>query len=446
MTKRQKFFSALKRFFKNVFTKNIRFKVIALVFALLLWGYVLAIENPEYTKRVRDVEISITGEDSLNARGLMLVTRDTGTTDVDVLCRVSKHSELDESRVSAFVDLSDRTISLDRDEDSKTITLEVQTKIASDYGTVQGVSVSTVELTVARLSSRSNIRVNAKTEGSLPEGFIYELPSNLTISIRGQKSEIDRISRGEVTVNLSSFAVNDPETLSGTYDLILPVQFYDSANQRLDDIVTSDGETVTTNVRVQIRACKVVEIVPTVETDEEFDALYTYTCTPAQKSIVLYGDYAVISRIDEIRTESVFPQSEEGEERMFVDLIIPAGADTDRSQPGSITVLLQVKERSDIQEYEIPINYSKIKDRLALTDAAPMWVTVQVSGKARAMQSFDPAKITATVNLQNFGAGTYEIPIEIRFSGDTDAYRIEPLERSVTIELVNVTTGPEGSE
>jgi YbbR domain-containing protein len=446
MTKRQKFFSALKQFFKNVFTKNIKFKVIALVFALLLWGYVLAIENPEYVKRVRDVEITITGEDSLNARGLMLVTRDTGTTDIDVLCRISKHSELDLSRVSAFVDLSDRTISLDRDEDSKTITLEVQTKVASDYGTVQGVSVGTVELTVARLSSRSNIRVNAKTEGELPEGFVYELPSNLTISIRGQKSEIDRISRGEVTVNLSSFAVNDPETLSGTYDLILPVQFYDSANKRLDDIVTSDGESVTTNVRVHIRACRVVDIEPTIEADEEFSALYACTCTPAQKSIVLYGDRAVLDRIDVIRTEPIFPQSVEGEERMLVDLIIPNGVEIDRTQLGSITVLLQVSERSDIQEFEIPISYTKIKDRIGLTDSAPMWVTVQVSGKARAMQSFDPSKITASVNLQNFGTGTYEIPIEIRFSGDADVYRIEPLQRSVKIELINVAAGQEGNE
>lgn len=446
MTKRQKFFSALKRFFKNIFTKNIRLKIIALVFALLLWGYVLAIENPEYVKRVRDVEISITGEDSLNARGLMLVTRDTGTTDVDVLCRISKHSELDESRVSAFVDLSDRAISLDRDEDSKTITLEVQTKIASDYGTVQGVTVGTVELTVARLSSRSNIRVSAKTEGELPEGFVYELPSNLAISIRGQKSEIDRISRGEVTVNLSSFAVNDPETLSGTYDLILPVQFYDSANRRLDDIVTSDGESVTTNVRVHIRACKVVDIEPAIETDEEFNMLYSCDCTPSQKSIVLYGDRAVLDRIDVIRTESVFPQAAEGEERMLVELIIPGGVEIDRTQSATITVLLQVSERSDIQEFEIPINYTKIKDRLALTDSAPLWVTVQVSGKARAMQSFDPNKITATVNLQNFGAGVYEIPIEIRFSGDTNLYRIEPLERSVKIELVDVTANTEGNE
>ena len=252
MTKRQKFFSALKRFFKNIFTKNIKLKIIALVFALLLWGYVLAIENPEYVKYVRDVDISIVGEDTLNARGLMLVTRDIGTTDVDVLCRISKHSELDSSRVSAYVDLSDRAISLDRDEDSKTISLEVQTKIASDYGTVQGVSVGSVEVTVARLSSRSNIRVTAKTEGDLPEGFDVVLPTNLTISIRGQKSEIDRISRGEVTVDMSSFAINDPDSLSGTYDLILPVQFYDIANKRLDDIVTSDGETVTTNVRVRI--------------------------------------------------------------------------------------------------------------------------------------------------------------------------------------------------
>ena len=38
MTKRQKFFSAVGQFLKNVFTKNIPLKIIALVFALLLWG------------------------------------------------------------------------------------------------------------------------------------------------------------------------------------------------------------------------------------------------------------------------------------------------------------------------------------------------------------------------------------------------------------------------
>ena len=122
MTKRQKVFSALGRFLKDLFTKNIVLKVVALLFAIMLWGYVLSIENPEYTKRVRDVEISIVGEDSLNSRGLMLVTRDTGTTDVDILCKINKHSELDASRVTCTVDLSSRAITLDPDENSKIIT------------------------------------------------------------------------------------------------------------------------------------------------------------------------------------------------------------------------------------------------------------------------------------------------------------------------------------
>ena len=36
MTKRQKFFSALGRFLKNIFTKNILLKIVALLFAVML--------------------------------------------------------------------------------------------------------------------------------------------------------------------------------------------------------------------------------------------------------------------------------------------------------------------------------------------------------------------------------------------------------------------------
>lgn len=446
MTKRQKFFSALKRFFKNVFTKNIRFKVIALVFAVLLWGYVLAIENPEYVKYVRDVDISIVGEDTLNARGLMLVTRDIGTTDVDVLCRISKHSELDSSRVSAYVDLSDRAISLDRDEDSKTISLEVQTKLASDYGTVQGVSVGSVEVTVARLSSRSNIRVTAKTEGDLPEGFDVVLPTNLTISIRGQKSEIDRISRGEVTVDMSSFAINDPDSLSGTYDLILPVQFYDIANKRLDDIVTSDGETVTTNVRVRIRACRVVDIEPTVETDDLFDEDYSYTYSLAQKTIVLYGDRFLLDQIGSIRTEPIALSATEGETRVYAELVIPEGVETERDQNGSITVVLRVAERPDVQEFEIPISYSRAKEKFALTDSAPTTAAVRVSGTVRTLKKFDVSKITVSADLANLSEGTHEIPLVLRYGGDAGVYQIELVEGTVSVELVDISTKTEGNE
>ena len=264
MTRRQKIFSALGRFFKNLFTKNITLKVTALLFALLLWGYVLAMENPEYVKRVRDVDIAILGEDSLNNRGLMLVTRDIGTTDVDIRCKISKHSELDASRVTCSVDLSTIANQFAADEDTKTVSVEVTATLRdADYGTIEGLSTSSVYLTI----------VSVKTEGALPDLFTYSLEQsqNLTVSFRGKKSDVDKIARGEVTVDLASFAINDPSTLAGIYDLNLPVRFYDSANVLLDDIVTSNGESVTTNVRVIIRSYKDVPIVPDVSPSDLFN-------------------------------------------------------------------------------------------------------------------------------------------------------------------------------
>ncbi len=438
MTRRQKFFSALGTFFKNVFTKNIPLKIIALLFAILLWGYVLAIENPEYVKRVRDVDITIVGEDTLNNRGLMLVTRDTGKTDVDVLCKISKHSELDASRVTCTVDLSSIAYSLDRDEDSKTIPVEVQAKVASEYGTVQGLSVGTVDLTVARLSSRSNLLVTINTQGTLVDGFDYSLPDELTISsLRGQKSEIDRIAYAEVTVDLDSFAVNDPEMLAGTYDLVLPVQFFDSANVRLNDIVTSSGETITTNLRVVIRAYRDVPIEPRIIVSDLFDSRYDYEATLSQDTVRLYGDRAALDAIESVKTEQILPKMYAGEERQTVSLLIPAGVQTDRSQSKSVTVYLQVNERvlEDV-EFGIPITYSETKKGVELTGDEPKTVTVFVSGTVAAIDAFDPGWLSADVDLSNYGEGRYEdLPIRITFTGNRDLYRYRAEMEIVSVEL-----------
>ena len=146
--------SAVGSFFKDLFTKNIGLKIISLLFAFLLWAYVLTIENPEYAKIVRDVEITMTGEEALADKGYMLVSREIGTTDVTVLCQIGKHSELDASRVNCSVDLSSRTINLSEDEDSRVFPLTVTTTLQSGYGTVTAVENSTVDVEVARIAAR----------------------------------------------------------------------------------------------------------------------------------------------------------------------------------------------------------------------------------------------------------------------------------------------------
>ena len=64
--------SALKTWLKNAFTKNLALKIVSLIFAMLLWGYVLMSENPQRTKTLTNVPISVEGGADLIARKLVL--------------------------------------------------------------------------------------------------------------------------------------------------------------------------------------------------------------------------------------------------------------------------------------------------------------------------------------------------------------------------------------
>lgn len=440
MTKRQKFFSALGRFFKELFTKNIFLKIVALLFAVLLWGYVLAIENPEYTKRVRDVEIGIIGESTLNQRGFMLVTRDAGTTDVDVLCKINKHSELDASRITCTVDLASRLVTMDAEENSRKISLDVTANLPTEYGTVQSLSVTSVELEVARLSTRNNVQVSVKYIGSLPEGYTVEVPSTLSISMTGRKSLLDRIARGEVTVDLETLPINDPDTLANVYDLVLPVKFYDSSNVLLSDLVSSTGEQFTANVRTVVRAYKEVEVEPSIEMLEEG---YTWRYVLSRSKVILYGERADLDKIDTIKTETITATPKMNNTPMSANLIIPAGVEMSSGAVKSVTVTLYVEELSDRINAEIPIAYQNLTAGSTLSNDVPKTVTIDVYGPLSKLKTFQTDWVTATVDLTGYAEGKISLPVQLRVDSKAYDLSIGLVSETVDVELIPPATDEE---
>ena len=65
--------SALLNKLKGFFTRNLGLKIVALVFALLLWAYVLVALNPVRTKSINGVTITLEGYTDLLSRNLILV-------------------------------------------------------------------------------------------------------------------------------------------------------------------------------------------------------------------------------------------------------------------------------------------------------------------------------------------------------------------------------------
>ena len=76
------FFASLWEKLKGMFTKNLGIKISAVVFALLLWAYVLVVLNPVRTKLIDKVPISLEGYNDLLSRNLILVEQDLGQASV----------------------------------------------------------------------------------------------------------------------------------------------------------------------------------------------------------------------------------------------------------------------------------------------------------------------------------------------------------------------------
>ncbi|MEZ4509418.1 MAG: hypothetical protein R2881_07255 [Eubacteriales bacterium] len=62
----------LRKGLKNFFTVNVALKVIAFIFAMLLWGYVLTDQKPMRTKEITNVATSFEGEAELIAQGFCI--------------------------------------------------------------------------------------------------------------------------------------------------------------------------------------------------------------------------------------------------------------------------------------------------------------------------------------------------------------------------------------
>lgn len=426
MTKRQKFLSALGRFFKNVFTKNIPLKIIALVFALLLWGYVLSEVKPKYVKRVYDVEITLQNEDRLRQKGWVVVDSETHSTDVDVEASIDRHSMIDASRIKCYVDLEKIPIS-DQDPDRKTVRLDVSTSIP-EYAALKSVTVEQIDLTIERTWTGEEMVATVRTENalpaivqvgnSLPEYFECIPPKRVTIpALSGLKSDIDRISRAEVKIDLSTFENADLSTLPGTYALTLPVEFFDINGEQIDSASTRDVKVTVKDI--EIRRYKEVPLeLGDVVADGLNTDLYEYECALAggsDQTIRIYGDSTELLKVSAIKTEQIVLNHEEGEETLTVGLEIPSGVKTDKKE--SVTVKTTVRKRAaDELEFEVPITYSGLANGLKMLDQ-PETVTVRVSGLVDAMEALNTRWFTASVDLQGCKEGANEVPVSIACKG-----------------------------
>lgn len=389
--KRKLFTTALLNRLKDVFTRNIGLKIVALVFAILLWAYVLVALNPVRSKSIDDVPITLEGYTDLLSRNLILVNSDLGMADVEVNATITNHSDLDASRITCRASLG--TISA-----AGTYRLPLSVTVQSNLGTVASVDPRTVTVEVDNLIVKT-VPVKLELTGTLPEGYEVVAESMVsTITVEGAARYIEPTVRAVATVDLTGRTENVEESVN--------VVFYDKNDNEVT-VVTRSQNNPNVTVRATISAYKLVNIRPEVTLED--DVYYESINQVSPASVVLYGTSEALAAIDTVSTQALVLPAERGVVTRDLTLVLPEGVSLKRGQSSSVTLNAVVTEKTGEIALEAPLTYANLGKDLAIVDGAPTIATVVVSGPLKQVEQVTPESLAVKVDLAGYGPGDWEL-------------------------------------
>lgn len=409
---------------KGFFTKNLALKIIAFVFAMLLWGYVLTDQKPMREKEITNVTTSFDGEAELIAQGFCVRgDRSEILQDVTVKVRtqITNYAYVTSSSIIASINL--RNISEAREYD-----LPIQASVTSSLGVVQTITPATVRVEIDKLVTKT-IPITTTFTGTLPDGYwadMEALSTTTRLDITGPQTDISTITHGECVVDLSDRI----STIYSTYD----VKFYDKNN----NVVSSDimiGTLPTSTVRLPIYPVKNVP----VDVDNSLvgadnlaanHEIIKAVATPA--TVRLVGDQATLDQIDKITMEPIAVNGLDSTMTVSGTLIVPDGVRLIDNT--TVSVLLEVREMvisQTFEQLEIQVHGNTGRANISLGIPA---ADLTVEGRYSLVSMLSRSDVQLFVDVTGLTPGVYKLPISILVR-DADA----TIELTTTLSVAEVT-------
>ena len=409
---------------KQFFTKNTALKIIALVFAMLLWGYVLTDQKPVRTKIVPDVTTSFDGEAELIAQGFCVrgdrseILQNVTAT---VRAQITNYADVTASSITASVSL--RNISQAREYD-----LPIQAVVNSSLGVVQSVSPSTVHVEIDTLVTKT-IPITTSYQGELPDGYwadVDALSATSRLDITGPKTDISTITHGECVVDLN----DRTSTIYSTFD----VTFYDKNNE----VVSSDiiiGTLPTSTVRLPIYPMKLVPVdvsnslvgADNLAANHE---IIKAVATPTEVRLV--GDQAVLDKIDSVQLEPIAVNGLDTTMTVSGNVIIPDGVRL--LDDSTVSILLEVREmviNQTFEQLEIQVHGKTGKSDVTL-DIPTADLTIE--GRYSLVSMLSRSDATVFVDVTGLTPGVYKLPLSVMVRNEAVT-----VELATTLSVTEVT-------
>lgn len=402
---------------KKILDSKALYVFLSVVIAIALWFYITGQDGNERTETISNIPITFAGEDTLEARGLIIVgKRPTGS--VRVKATPAILSKLNNENVKLTVNVSQLE---EAAEYTLAYTPSLPSGITSDQVEFVSGGTGNVSFTVARYLSRQ-VEVRGIFTGTVPEGYLPGTADDIVISpekitVSGQSDLVNQVAYARVT--LTGKDLTDP--ISGNF----PFELIGVSGEVLEDLdVTCEQETVYVSFPIMATAEIMLEIklIPGGGLSEN---LVSYTLSTG--SITVAGSKAAVDAIrgePHIITTVYLADIEDGEK---ITCPIPLRDElTNLSGVDEVTITFELSDLLQMRTFHITeFDLINVPEGMACT-VITQQLAVDIRGNQMFVNALTDDSVSVVIDLSNaqYAPGQYTVPATVYVDSAGNASQI----------------------
>ena len=418
------------------FTKNLGYKVLAVIFAFTLWLIVYNIDDP-VKARTLILNVNVTNASYLeNLNKYYEVIEGTNKVSITVKAPRSMWEELDETDFSAVANLNN--INIDETGTRGTVPIEITCKETSDKINVTATN-KICKIALENLKSQQFV-ISAEAIGTVAEGHALgrvEVTTPSSIKVSGPESLVKSIAGIVATIDVDGMYM--------TYkDDVVPI-LYDAEGKEIDTTRLSLSDSV---VWVQAEILKIKEVPISVKPEGTPANGYVVTAiTSSPTTVEIKGSSSILNAATaiEIPSELISVEGAKDDVKATIDITdyLPEGTelvDGDRSAV-EIVVSVEAVKNKTFNVLTKDIIVTGLSDELQLTYTTDD-VTIMLSGLEEDIKKLSERSFTLSVDAEGLTAGSHQVKLNV----DVDDTKYTYTEMNISIIISEKVTDTEDTE
>jgi YbbR domain-containing protein len=372
-------------------------RIIALVAALIIWAYVITVENPPQTKEINDIPVSLTNMDILAGRNLAVSSEVTFTISVSVSGKRADMGKITAADFNATADMRGWQ------KGEQAVPVEV-----TGPGNISIVEKRPSKINVnfedyISVSKPIRIEYTSPFAVGMEPGFIKMVPNQIEVS--GAKSQIDEVSYIRVLI--------DSKSLDNTLKTFnIDVQPIDMNGEQ----VYAPLRLTQSEVEVTLMLCQTKEVQLYVPVTGQVDTKFDVTDIKVPETVTIRGSSELLDNILSLAAETVDISSVDVTSHIPLTVSLPEGVELAAASE-DIGVEINIKGIANKEfvyaSNEIQIEGGREGYGAHINDSS---IKVKVYGEDSVIMELAKEDIVPFVDLSTLESGvdTVYLPVELR--------------------------------